>query len=100
MDAFLFGDIAVSFLPPGQYHVYLLASPAGDLSVCYLWDTFFVIRDAAGGCVSNNGPRSFSMTLNHMARVHMSGYEQEIRIRVVVPFALLDNNALSGKGTL
>uniref|UniRef100_A0A831ZW14 Uncharacterized protein n=1 Tax=Desulfacinum infernum TaxID=35837 RepID=A0A831ZW14_9BACT len=100
VDAFLFGDIPVSSLPPGQYHCYLMATPAVNLSAYYLWHTHFVIRDGAGGCGSYNGPRSFSMTLNHVAAVNMYGYEQEIRINGVVPFALLGDNTLSGSGTL
>lgn len=100
VDQFLFGEISVSALPPGQYHCYLMATPVGSLSAYYLWHTFFVVRDSSGGCGSYGGPRSFSMTLNHTAMVNMYGYEQQIRIEGVVPFDLLDDNTLFGSGTL
>lgn len=100
VDEFLFGEIPVSALPPEQYHCYLMATPAGSLSAYYLWHTYFVVRDPSGGCGSYAGPRSFFMTLDHTAVVNMYGYEQEIRIEGVVPFALLDDKTLSGTGTL
>lgn len=100
VDVFLFGDIPVSALPPGQYHLYLLASVAGNFSLYYLWHTYFVIRDAQGACGTYNGPRSFSMTFDHLAVVNWYGYSQEIRIQGVVPFSLDENNNLLGTGTL
>ncbi|MGQ9797110.1 hypothetical protein [Desulfosoma sp.] len=48
VDEFLFGNIPVSALPPGQYHCYLLATPAGILSAYYLWHTSFGVRDPSG----------------------------------------------------
>jgi glutamine cyclotransferase len=52
----LFGDIPVSSLPPGQYTLYLLATPAGSLNSYYLWSTSFDI--------SNSAPRTFNLTLS------------------------------------
>lgn len=100
VDALLFGDIPVSAFPPGQYNCYPLASVAGNFSLYYLWHTYFVIRDAQGGCGSYSGPRSFSMTFDHLAVVNLYGYSQEIRIEGGVPFSLREDNTLSGNGTL
>lgn len=100
LDEFLFGDIPTAALPPGLYHCYLLASPAGNLSFYDLWHTYFVIRDMSGGCGNYNGPRSFSMTFDHYALVNQGWYRQEFRITGVVPFSLREDNTLSGSGTL
>lgn len=36
-------DIIISTLPSGTYNAYLLVTPAGNLLIYYLWETFFVI---------------------------------------------------------
>ncbi len=100
VDAFLFGDIPVPALPPGQYHCYLMATSAGDLSRYYLWHTYFVVRDSAGGCGVYNGSRSFSLTYDHNYAVDMMGFHQDIRLSGVVPFILGKDNTISGNETV
>jgi len=41
-----FGDILISYLPPGAYYLYLLAAPAGAYDDFYLWSTFFQVPGA------------------------------------------------------
>ncbi|MEJ5347687.1 MAG: hypothetical protein WHS46_03240 [Desulfosoma sp.] len=100
VDAFLFGDIPVSALPPGQYHCYLMATPTGDSTRYYLWHTYFVVRDSVGGCGVYNGRRSFTMTYDHLYTADFEGFHQELRWEGVVPFVLREDNTISGEGTV
>ncbi len=40
----LFGAISTEGLPSGTYHIYLVVTPAGDLSAYYWWKTYFVLN--------------------------------------------------------
>ncbi|MCP4694539.1 MAG: hypothetical protein GY859_41300, partial [Desulfobacterales bacterium] len=44
IDQSLFGAFSTAGLPPGVYRVYVVATPAGDLSAFYLWETYFVLN--------------------------------------------------------
>lgn len=100
VDEFLFGDIPISALPPGQYHCYLLASPAGSLSSYYLWHTFFVVRNSLGGCGDYSGSRSFSITYNHLYTVDYGCYHQDLWFSGSVPFTVHEDNTITGNGTV
>lgn len=39
IDVSLFGDVPVALLPPGEYHLLLLATAPGTLEQYYLWVT-------------------------------------------------------------
>ncbi len=44
VDQSLFGAIPTEGLPPGTYHIFVIVSPAGDMSTYYLWKTYFVLN--------------------------------------------------------
>lgn len=103
VDEALFPDISVWALPPGQYHCYLLATPAGnkDLTSYDLWHTYFDVRNTAGGCGNYNGSRSFSVTYDHHYVVDQGGFfHQDLFWSGAVPLILGEDNNLYGAGTV
>ncbi len=45
-DASLFGDLAGMLLPEGTYRLFLMVTPAGDVTRNFVWETYFEITHA------------------------------------------------------